>query len=219
MPYYGLIYQFTDTTNQMIYIGKTKRTKDFLDGKYIGSGKRYRNARNAHGANKFIPSILEWVEGSDNELHQAEIKHIKEAKIRLGSDKLYNLTDGGPGGNTSPNKKWSKKEREEHSKLVKEKLTSLSPERKAKNIETWKRVSNEYWSSQTSDQKKEHMSKAYNALKKSYIATHEDGRVINFTGLNEFCANHKFSRKLVREMAEGRRTKPNKGWLIAYSKN
>lgn len=97
----GLIYCFTNLVNGKVYIGKTVSIGRFLRGSYRGSSPGhapYGRARKKYGDHNFEGSILEWVY---DDLESAEIWHIANKREELGRSMVYNIVDGGQGGNTN----------------------------------------------------------------------------------------------------------------------
>lgn len=93
---YGYIYKTTNLINGKIYIGK-KVSNIFLDVNYLGSGKYIRRAINKYGTENFLVEMLETCDSNSN-LNKAEkfwIKHFRETY----SNNMYNIADGGEGGN------------------------------------------------------------------------------------------------------------------------
>lgn len=93
---YGYVYKVENTINDKIYIGK-KKSSVFLGNRYLGSGKYIKDAVNKYGSDKFRVILLEWC--TDKEcLNNREIYWI--SYYRDNGFKLYNVTNGGDGGNT-----------------------------------------------------------------------------------------------------------------------
>lgn len=90
----GYIYLTTNEVNTKIYIGK--RQKPYFETGYKGSGKRLKLAFNKHGKDKFHTMLIEKC-SSVAELCESEKKWIEHFKKR--GYKLYNIADGGLGGN------------------------------------------------------------------------------------------------------------------------
>ena len=93
MPY---IYKTTNIINDKIYIGQTKKTKEFSIN-YIGSGKLLKEAILEFGKNNFIKEILEdFTELDINLLDEREkywISYYNSTNPEFG----YNTTKGGSG--------------------------------------------------------------------------------------------------------------------------
>lgn len=92
MILYGYIYKTTNSVNGKIYIGRHKIDKFDLD--YLGSGTLLSKAIKKHGRANFSVKLLIWC-NSEDDLNQTEIRLIRLYRKLLGSDKLYNIADGG----------------------------------------------------------------------------------------------------------------------------
>lgn len=68
---YGYIYKTTNLINNKIYIGQ-KKSNEFLNEKYLGSGKILRQAIDKEGKQNFKVELLEECE-SAQELNEREI--------------------------------------------------------------------------------------------------------------------------------------------------
>jgi group I intron endonuclease len=89
------IYLTENLVNGKLYVGKHSGEVD--DG-YLGSGKILKLAIMKHGIENFRKIILAVAENED-ELDRLEVEYVKKYREIYGK-KLYNLTDGGTGGNT-----------------------------------------------------------------------------------------------------------------------
>lgn len=91
---YGYIYKTTNLLNDKIYIGKKKG--EFTE-KYKGSGKYLKNAINKYGIENFIVEIIEYCETLEeqNEKEKYWITYYRNQNVEM-----YNISDGGDGGNT-----------------------------------------------------------------------------------------------------------------------
>lgn len=92
---YGYIYKTTNLINNKIYIGQ-KKSKVFLNEKYLGSGKYLWHAINKYGKDNFIVEMLDTAETRD-ELSELEIFYIStynSTDPKIG----YNIARGGIGG-------------------------------------------------------------------------------------------------------------------------
>ena len=120
--YIGYVYKTTNLTNNRSYIGK--RNKSDFDPNYYGSGVALQHAIKKYGKQHFIIEVLHWA-GSVEELNQLEIEAIANHQ---STNNLYNIANGGDGGDTTsnhPNKKNVIKKRGEgikkwHSSLTEE---------------------------------------------------------------------------------------------------
>lgn len=90
----GYIYLTTNDANGKIYVGKRQKPK--VERYYKGSGKLLKLAINKYGKSKFHTTILERCD-TEEELCNAERRWIEYYR-RLGAD-MYNIADGGNGGN------------------------------------------------------------------------------------------------------------------------
>lgn len=90
------IYKITNTINNKIYIGKDTRNNP----NYMGSGVYLKKAINKYGIENFRKEILENVEDNQTlcQLEKEWIKFYKES-----GHPMYNISDGGDGGNTWEN--------------------------------------------------------------------------------------------------------------------
>ena len=96
---YGYIYETTNLVNNKKYIGK-KKSNNFLGNKYLGSGIALNNAIIKYGKTNFAVKLLEECD-SLNSLNQQEKYWIKFYKLNTTFE-LYNIADGGDGGNLTP---------------------------------------------------------------------------------------------------------------------
>jgi hypothetical protein len=87
--YEAFVYVWTNTKNNMYYIGKHKGLED--DG-YISSGKHFLAAYNAD-PHAFSREIV--FRGTHEEVRKEEIRRINEAIRESGYDRIYNLTTWG----------------------------------------------------------------------------------------------------------------------------
>ena len=90
------VYCTTNLVNGRLYIGKHKGS---VDDQYLGSGRILHRAINKYGRENFVKSILE-VADTEAEIDLLEIKWISHYRS-INEALLYNLTDGGTGGNTT----------------------------------------------------------------------------------------------------------------------
>jgi len=91
---FGYIYKTTNLINNRCYIGK-KVSSTFVNN-YFGSGLILQEAIKKYGKENFKIEILQWAK-TETELNQLEIYEIARAKK---SNRLYNIAEGGTGGNT-----------------------------------------------------------------------------------------------------------------------
>lgn len=89
-----LLYETTDTTNGMIYVGV--HSTEHEDDGYIGSGRAFKEAVRAKGKDNFVREIIGRFDSRDA-LLQAEGVYVDE-KFLMRND-TYNLETGGKKGN------------------------------------------------------------------------------------------------------------------------
>lgn len=98
LPYYGFVYQWTNTLNNKKYIGKHKG--QISDG-YTGQGKIFIKAVKKYGIDSFIRNILEVVyEQSESKLQERE-KYWLDFYQVTKSDEFYNISAVSSGGCTT----------------------------------------------------------------------------------------------------------------------
>lgn len=90
----GYVYITTNERNGTVYIGK--RQKPRFERCYKGSGKRLKLAFEKYGRESFSTAILEECDTTEDlcEAEKKWIRHYKENGFRL-----YNIAEGGKGGN------------------------------------------------------------------------------------------------------------------------
>lgn len=115
----GYVYLTTNLINGRMYVGKHHSTT--YDNKYYGSGKILLQAIELYGKDNFSNIIL-YEANTIDELNDNEKRLIAEYR-RLYGDLMYNIADGGDGGNTL-----SGKSDEEKAEFV-EKMTKINRER------------------------------------------------------------------------------------------
>lgn len=99
------IYKITNNINGHMYIGQHS-TKNINDG-YMGSGYALRAAFKKYGKENFNKDIIAYVNGTKKELDHCEKFFIRHYRNKFGKDMLYNIADGGNGGNMG--EEWYKK--------------------------------------------------------------------------------------------------------------
>lgn len=89
---YGYIYKTVNKINGKIYIGQ-KHSSKFLGNKYLGSGKRLKDAIKHYGVDAFDVSLVEEVEYKElmDEREIYWIKYYQATDSSIG----YNLSEGG----------------------------------------------------------------------------------------------------------------------------
>lgn len=90
-----IIYKTTNLINGKIYVGKDKHNNP----KYLGSGKRLKDAIKCYGKENFKKEILEYCT-SHEQMGEREKYWIKELDSIYTNGKGYNMTEGGDGGDT-----------------------------------------------------------------------------------------------------------------------
>lgn len=89
---YGYIYKTTNNITGKIYIGQ-KHSDKFLGNRYLGSGKRLKEAINKYGKSNFTVEILEIIDNKEfmdkREIYW--ISHYNSTNKEIG----YNLSEGG----------------------------------------------------------------------------------------------------------------------------
>lgn len=89
---YGYIYKTTNLVNGKIYIGQ-KHSNKFLGNKYLGSGKRFKDAVKHYGEEAFKVELLEEVESKEL-MDEREIYWIAQFNS-TDSAVGYNMSKGG----------------------------------------------------------------------------------------------------------------------------
>lgn len=89
---YGYIYKTLNLINNKIYIGQKKSSR-FLGDKYLGSGKRLKEAVNKYGSDSFKVFLLEEIQEEDK-MDEREIYWISFYNS-TNKDIGYNLSKGG----------------------------------------------------------------------------------------------------------------------------
>ena len=105
MKYYGYIYKTINLINNKVYIGKRQGT---FTQEYLGSGIHLHRAIKKYSTYAFHVELITYAI-TNEELDRQEKKCIKKYRELLGKENVYNITDGGDGGNTFEGKHHSKK--------------------------------------------------------------------------------------------------------------
>ena len=92
MTYY-YVYETTNLINDKKYIGWHQT--DFLDDKYIGSGRRLQMAIKKYGQEHFKRNILQFFNSAEE---AKEYEKLLITNVVIESNKYYNLMPGGTGG-------------------------------------------------------------------------------------------------------------------------
>ena len=90
------VYKTTNLVNGKIYIGQ--HTTENIDDGYMGSGVYLRMAFGKRGKENFKCEILKMVDGSKEDLNNAEEYYIKQYKDKVGWGMMYNATEFAGGG-------------------------------------------------------------------------------------------------------------------------
>lgn len=86
-----IIYKTTNNKNGKIYIGQHSTNR--LNDGYLGSGVFLKEAIGEDGKENFTLEILEFVDGSKEDLDYAEEYYIKLYRDKVGWDMMYNATE------------------------------------------------------------------------------------------------------------------------------
>ena len=95
----GYIYKTTNLTNGRIYIG---RRKGEFAPQYLGSGLIIQRAIEKEGKHNFKLEVIVYANDKAR-LDELEKQYIKEYRDKFGKRFLYNIADGGEGGNVFSN--------------------------------------------------------------------------------------------------------------------
>lgn len=93
MSFYGYVYRVTNLLNNKVYIGQKKGK---FKRNYFGSGKHIKRSLNKYGRDNFRLGVIEYADCSDR-LNELEKGYILKYKNDVGTDNVYNITDGGCG--------------------------------------------------------------------------------------------------------------------------
>lgn len=93
---YGYIYKTTNLKNKKIYIGQKKGE---FNSDYFGSGLLINKAINKEGIQNFKLEIIVYAKDKDT-LSELEKQFIADYRRSFGRENMYNMSDGGDGGNT-----------------------------------------------------------------------------------------------------------------------
>lgn len=91
----GYVYKSINLKNNKLYIGKHVGR---YNPRYFGSGKIIRSAIKKYGKSKFKLEVLVY-SLNEEKLNELEKFYIKKYRKIFGKRKLYNISDGGEGGN------------------------------------------------------------------------------------------------------------------------
>lgn len=137
MSYAGFIYEWTNKLNGMKYLGSHKGK---IDDGYVGSGKRFENARKKYGIENFERTIIEYVEEETNILLREQFYLDKFNCAR--SSLYYNISPNAGGGNCGNGSKISesRKKRFATDLIISNKGKPMSNEQRLKLADEWKIV-------------------------------------------------------------------------------
>lgn len=130
------MYETTNLINGKKYIGKRSCNCEILEDTYLGSGKILKKSFNKYGKENFSKRILE-ICASEQEAFEREIYYIAKFNA-VKSENYYNIADGGQGAT------WINGKSEEELSAWKQKMSNsrkgrvITPEWKAKILETRK---------------------------------------------------------------------------------
>lgn len=99
MNNFGYIYKTTNMITGHIYIGKKIGS---FNSSYWGSGIHLKRAIKKFGRYVFKVELIAFTKDKD-ELNNFEKYFIEKYRKELGKDELYNIANGGDGGNVWPN--------------------------------------------------------------------------------------------------------------------
>lgn len=103
------IYLIVNKVNGKTYVGQRKSSKEWYEGKYMGSGKYLKASQKKYGIENFEKFLIQYCY-SKEETNKAERFWIAEYRSRGKAE--YNIAYGGTGGNLG----------EEVARLISEKL-------------------------------------------------------------------------------------------------
>lgn len=173
---YGYIYKITNKINGMMYIGQHKSSSIY--DKYIGSGLVLKRAVDKYGIENFQKEILSVVE-SKYQADIEEIYYIKLFRNAFGEQMLYNIADGGQGGDYS--KFWSEEYKNRKGEITKKlwtpefrKESSERMKETNKNLDR-KAIAEKKRGSKMTEESKERMRKAHKGLGCSKVICLETG--------------------------------------------
>ena len=98
---YGYIYKITNKVNNKVYIGLHKYNKPEIDPKYKGSGIVLQEAYKKYGEDNFSITYICSAE-TRSKLDELEKFYIQKYRDELGQENVYNIANGGQGGDIYP---------------------------------------------------------------------------------------------------------------------
>lgn len=99
------VYIIKNLVNGKMYIGQ--HSTNNVDDGYMGSGYALQKAFKKYGKENFSKEIIAFVNGTKEELDYAEKFFILHYRNKYGKNMMYNICDGGSGGNMGD--EWYKK--------------------------------------------------------------------------------------------------------------
>ena len=94
---YGYIYKITNKVNNKVYIGLHKYNNPEIDPKYKGSGIVLQEAYKKYGEDNFSITYICSAE-TRSKLDELEKFYIQKYRDELGQENVYNIANGGQGG-------------------------------------------------------------------------------------------------------------------------
>lgn len=104
---FGYIYKTTNTFNSKVYIGKKEGN---FSSSYLGSGLHLKRSIKKHGKYFFKLEVIVYA-NNKVELEKLEKVYIAGYRSMIGKKNVYNIADGGTGGNVWTNGSPSKEQR------------------------------------------------------------------------------------------------------------
>lgn len=132
------IYEILNTVNSKRYIGCTNNTEKRFSQhrRALGNNKHWnpylQNSYNKHGIENFQYNVLIAFNDSDD-------MYFNERKMISESEGLYNIAEGGLGGDTYSNRS------EEQMEITRKKLSDISKVRNKKNLEMHRENTSKLW--------------------------------------------------------------------------
>jgi len=134
MKYSGFIYEWTNKLGEMKYLGSHKGT---IDDGYIGSGRRFENAKNKYGIENFERTIVEYVEKEEDILVREQ--YYLDERNCAKSPLYYNISPNAGGGDcgNGPKISESRKRRFATDLVISNKGQAMKDEQKIKLADEW----------------------------------------------------------------------------------
>ncbi len=128
MKYYGYIYKTKNLINNKIYIGQKKGQFNF---DYYGSGLIIKQAIKKEGTKNFTLELLAYGL-TKKQTDKLERSYISKYRNLFGINNIYNITDGGDGGDNFTNHPYREIIREKLKNIIKSSGWHHSSETKTK---------------------------------------------------------------------------------------